>query len=136
MDRGVRQVEMAVRLKQEVKERPTQRRATHSSGESVTPVITVGQESATGNPEHLLMAAHDAEVTKEATIIVPETHSNREVTDPAFHQPEVSAARQPRGKDYSCRGRRTRETAAFGQIRRLANYALPWTAVSLPIPSL
>lgn len=115
MDGGARQEEMAVRLKQEVKEKAAQRRATHSSGDSVSPVITVGQESATGNSKDLLISAHDAEVTDDATIIIPETHSNGEAIGPDFSQPEVSTVQQQRGKDCSRSGRYDRESAAFGR---------------------
>lgn len=115
MDGGACQEEMAVRLKQEVKEMAAQRRARHSSGDSVSPVITAGQESASGNPEDLLISAHDAEVAEEASLIVPETHRNGEATGPASSQPEGSAARQQRGKDCSRSGRYARESVAFGR---------------------
>lgn len=115
MDGGARQEEMAERLRQEVKDRAAQRRAVHSGGDSVSPVITSGQEFAVSRREDLVAVVHDVEIPDETTIIATETHSNGAVSSPSFSQGEVSPARQQRGKDCSRSGRFAREKVAFGR---------------------
>lgn len=96
MDGGVHQEEMGVQTKQEVKERAVKHYAALRSCESVSPVITVGQESANGKLEDLKIAAHNAEVIDKATFIVPERHKIEDAPDPSFSEREDHYTRQQR----------------------------------------
>lgn len=96
MDGGVQQEEMGVQTKQEVKERAVKHYAALRSGESVSPVITVRQESANGKLEDLKIAAHNSEVIDEATLIIPERHRDGEAPGPAFSEREDHYTRQQR----------------------------------------
>ncbi|KAG8158517.1 hypothetical protein KVR01_011639 [Diaporthe batatas] len=112
---------MAERLRQEVKNRAAQRRAVHSSGDSVSPTITAGHEFVVDGREDPSTMLHDIEVPDVSTISTSsETHSSGAVTSPSFSQGgfsqgEVSPPQQQRGKDCSRGGRYARERVAFGR---------------------
>lgn len=86
MDGGVQQEEVSVQTKPEVKERAVKHYAALRSWEFVSPVITVGQESANGTLEDL----------DEATFIVPERHRDGEASVTAFSEREDHYTRQQR----------------------------------------
>lgn len=98
MDGGVQQEEMGVQTKQEVKERAVKHYAALRSCESVSPVITVRQESANGKLEDLEIAAHNSEVIDEVTFIISERHRDGGggAPGPAFSEREDHYTRQQR----------------------------------------